>query len=328
MRWFGTSRPSALDYAVRRVEGIARRVPAHVLYVERQKLVRALAEEARTADVVHLAGWGTAHLAARVRPVPAVHYAVDPWADSWRNRRLPRWRRLADVGQKRAVARHERRWYPLAASVVVVTRADADALQQRIPDAHFVAVPNGVEAGPPPLPPPTRPVIGFHGAFETQANVDGARALVRDIFPLVREKVPDAQVLLVGREPTPEVRSLAGPGVVVRGEVPDMREQLDAMSVHVTWMPSGLGMKNKVLEAMAAGRPVVANDRGASGIGAGDGLEVASDPADAAARVIRLLQDPQALTAAGAAARRRVQAEFTWAASAASIERLWEQAAR
>jgi len=79
---------------------------------------------------------------------------------------------------------------------------------------------------------------------------------------------------------------------------------------------------------MAAGRPVIANDRGASGIGAGDGLEIATDPADAAGRIVRLLTDPGAAAAAGAAARRRVEQHFTWAASAAAIEALWEQAVR
>jgi len=78
---------------------------------------------------------------------------------------------------------------------------------------------------------------------------------------------------------------------------------------------------------MAAGRPVIANDRGASGIGAGDGLEIAADPADAAARILRLLGDRAAIATAGAAARRRVERQFTWAASAAAIELLWERAA-
>lgn len=326
-RWFGTNRSAIADYAVRRLRSELVREPAHVLYVERPRLLDAFAQETRTADVVHLVGWGTAQLAGRTA-LPAVHYAVDPWAVSWRNRTLPRWRRTADLGQRAMVARHEQRHYPRCHSVVVVAQADADLLARQVPGGHYAVVPNGVTAGPPPEPTPSAPVLGFHGAFETQANVDGARALVERIWPRVRAELPDATVLLVGREPPPEVEALVQPGVVLKADVPSVRAELDRTAVHVSWMPSGLGMKNKVLEAMAAGRPVVANERGASGIGAGAGLYVALDEDAAALHLVTLLRDPVARTSAGEAARRRVLAEFTWAASAARIEQLWEHAAR
>jgi glycosyltransferase involved in cell wall biosynthesis len=329
VRWFGTDLPAPLDYAVRRARSELVGEPAHVLYVERPALLAALDAEAATADVVHLVGWGTAQLARRVAPVPAVHFAVDPWEPSWDNRRLSRPRRLADAGQRAKVRRHEARHYPHAVSVVVVAHTDADLLRERVPGITVDVVPNGVDAGPPPSALPDEPVLGFHGAFETQANVDGATALVEQVLPLVRESVPAARVLLVGRRPSPEVRALAQrPGVELRADVPDVRSELERMSVHVSWMPSGMGQKNKVLEAMAAARPVVVNDRGASGIGAGDGVHVAPDVATAAQEVVRLLADRRLAQAAGAAARERVLREFTWAASAAAMERVWERAAR
>jgi glycosyltransferase involved in cell wall biosynthesis len=327
VRWFGTGRPAGLDYVVRRLRSELVGEPAHVLYVERPGLLAALDEETRRADLVHLVGWGTAQLARRVSPVPAVHYAVDPWEQSWRNRRLSRLRRLADTGQRAKVARHERRAYPEARAVIVVADADAALLRAAMPSVHVEVVANGVEPGPEPSPPGPEPVLGFHGAFETQANVDGARALVEQILPLVRTTVPAARVLLVGRRPPREVLALAEvQHVELRADVPAVRSELERMRVHVSWMPSGLGQKNKVLEAMAAGRPVVVNARGASGIGPGGGVHVAADVAGAAEQVSRLLTDANAARAAGLEARARVLREFTWAASAAGIERVWQRA--
>ncbi|HEX7355224.1 MAG TPA: glycosyltransferase [Mycobacteriales bacterium] len=326
-RAFGTKRPPALDYLLRRGRSALRREPAHVFYVERPALLAALADEVPRHDVLHLVGWGTAQLATRYADVPSVHVAVDPWEPSWNNRRYGPVRRLADAGQRSQVARHEARHYPHATAVVVVAEADADLLRQRIPTARFAVVPNGVVPGPEPTPLPATDVLGFHGAFETQANVDGARALVERVWPRVRERLPGCTVLLAGRDPSREVLDLAAqPGVELRADVPDMRGELDRMAVHVAWMPSGLGQKNKVLEAMAAGRPVVANARGASGIGAGDGLLVAEDDAAAADLVVALLADRARAEQVGRAGRDRVVREFGWAASAQRMERLWEQA--
>lgn len=328
-RSFGTTRDPGLDYVLRRVRSELHREPAHVLYVERPGLLAALADEVPRADVLHLVGWGTAQLATRFPATPAVHYAVDPWEDSWRNRRLGPARRAADAGQRALVARHEARHYPHAATVAVVAEADADLLRRRIPAARFAVVPNGVEPGAPAAPLPTGAVLGFHGAFETQANVDGAHALVETIWPRVRARLPDATVRLAGRDPSTDVLALADrPGVELHADVPDMRAELDQTTVHVAWMPSGLGQKNKVLEAMAAGRPVVANDRGASGIGAGDGLVVADDERSATDTIVALLTDRGRAEEMGRAGRERVLRDFSWASSAQRVEQLWDDARR
>jgi glycosyltransferase involved in cell wall biosynthesis len=326
VRMFGTSRPRALDFASRRIRSELQREPAHVLYVERPALLQAFDEEAPQADVVYLVGWGTAQLAARTT-TPAVHFAVDPWGAAWKNRRLSAGRRLVDLGQRSLVLRHEGRHYPRCSCVVVVTDADAEDLRRQVPAARFEVVPNGVEAGPEPRPGPRPPVLVFHGSFENQANVDAADALVREILPLVLREVPEATVLLVGRYPSATTRALAGPRVVLRADVPSVRAELDEAAVHVDWMTSGLGLKNKVLEAMAAGLPVVTNALGARGIGAGGGVSVASDTAQAAQRITELLRDEDLRAREGNAARGRAVAEFGWEQSAARMEALWERSA-
>lgn len=170
-------------------------------------------------------------------------------------------------------------------------------------------------------------MLAFHGAFEAQANVDAALVLVREVLPLVRAQVPDARALLIGRDPPAAVQALAGPDVEVTGAVPDVRAQLQRAAVHVDAMFTGTGLKNKVLEAMAAGLPVVATPLALSGIGASEGTILARTPAEVGACVVQLLQDRGHLASTAAAARRRVVRDFAWGASATAVERIWERAA-
>jgi glycosyltransferase involved in cell wall biosynthesis len=108
--------------------------------------------------------------------------------------------------------------------------------------------------------------------------------------------------------------------------VAELRTELEQMTVHVDWMTSGAGIKNKVLEAMAAARPVVASGLGAEGINAGPGLVVATDVVGAAREIAALLLDPDQARAAGAAGRARAIEDFSWDRSAAGIEALWQRA--
>jgi len=326
MRWFGRSGSAAVDYARRRASAWTNGEPAHMAYVERPALVAALRDEiaTRRPDVVHAFGWGTAGLWRHCDGVPVVHVAVDAWHRNASNRLLPGWRRVADAGELRRIRRHEQRHYPHDAAVVVVAESDAAAVRELAPTARVAVVANGVDAGASPAPIPDSPVLGFHGSFEAVHNVDAARVLVRDVLPRVQAVVPAARVLLVGRSPGPEVRRLVGAHVELRPDVPDARAELRDVAVYVAPLVSGSGLKNKVLEAMAAGRPVVTTTLGAAGIGAGGGLTVADGPAALADAVAVLLSDRSQLAAEGAAGRQRVLAEFTWDQSAARIEALWQ----
>jgi glycosyltransferase involved in cell wall biosynthesis len=327
-QWFGAGSSAGLDYVGRRLWSVRHREPAHVKFVERPGLVAALAQAVRDgADVVHLHGWGTAGLWDRVSPVPTVHVAIDPWSINVANRRTSRWRSALEVGQRRLIAEHERRHYPHLDRVVVLTERDAEHLRSIAPDARVAVVANGVDVGPDPAPIGDRPVLGFHGVFDSQANVDAARSLVTDLLPIVRRTVPEAQVLIVGRRPPRDVRSLAGQGIDVRADVADVRAELEKVAVHVDWMTSGAGIKNKVLEAMAAGRPVVTSALGAEGIGEGPGVLVADSAQAAAETIVALLRDLPAARETGRAARERVIEDFSWVTNAERIEALWSQVA-
>jgi glycosyltransferase involved in cell wall biosynthesis len=329
VRSFGTKLPRALDHALRRLRSRASGEPPHVLWVERPSLLRALARERalRPPDLVHLHGWGTAQMWRLLAGTAAVHHAVDAWGLGHANRALPPWRRPLERRVEERIVAHERRHYPRLAAVLVAAERDAAYLRERAPGSRVEVIPNGVDAGPEPGPPAAEPVLAFHGAFETAANREAALVLVREVFPLVRAARPDARVILVGRDPPPALRRLAGDGVTVTGAVTDVRPWLERAAVYVAPMVSGTGIKNKVLEAMAAGLPVVGTPAALEGIGAGPGTLEARTPAEVAAAVLRLLDDAAARRDAGRRARQRVLAEHTWERHAARLEALWIEVA-
>lgn len=166
-----------------------------------------------------------------------------------------------------------------------------------------------------------RPLIVFTGQMDYRPNVDAAERFARRILPLVRDTVPDAHFAIVGRQPDPRVMALAGlPGVTVTGEVPDVRGWLFAAAVVVAPLQLARGVQNKVLEAMAMARPVVASAAAAEGIDHKGTIRVAADAPHFAAEIVTLLADRQAADAFGAAARARVIDRYGWDARLAALD--------
>jgi glycosyltransferase involved in cell wall biosynthesis len=315
VRWYGRTLPAAADGLWRRATRGSE--PAHVGYVGRPALVADLQRAIRDQrpDVVHLFGWGTAALWPHLDGVPAIHDAVDPWAANRDNRTLTGLQRVLDRGEDARVAAHEARHYPRLAAVVVRTAEDAALLSAQVDGVRTAVVPNGVDAGPTPPALATEPVLAFLGSYDAEANVDAAERLVREVLPLV----PGARALLIGRDPSPRVLGLAGPRVEVTGTVGDVAAALTRAAVFVAPITRGRGVRNKVLEAMAAGLPVVASPLALQGIGASRGVLEASTPHDQAEAAKRLLNDP----GAGPANRALVLEKHTWSRSAAVLEELW-----
>ncbi len=315
VRWYGSALPAPLDGLLRRVRRGDE--PAHVGYVARPALVSDLRAALRSSrpDVVHLFGWGTAGLWQHLDGIPAVHDTVDPWAANRDNRITSRAHRLLDRGEQRRVVAHEARHYPQLAAVVVRTEEDAALLRAEVPGVRAAVVPNGVDPGPEPPGPAGGRVLGFLGSYDVEANIDAAERLVGEVLPLV----PDGRVLLIGRDPSPRVLALAGPRVEVTGTVADVAAELARVSVFVAPISRGHGVRNKVLEAMAAGLPVAATPLALQGIGTSPGVRSGSTSADLAAAAITLLAD----STAGPANRRLALARHSWSHSATILEELW-----
>lgn len=191
------------------------------------------------------------------------------------------------------------------------------------------AVENGIDTdrfdpalGFDPVDTDTGPLAVFTGQMDYRPNIDAVCWFAADILPLIRRQHPDARFAIVGRAPTDEVRALAKlPGVLVTGEVPDVRPWLAAADAVVAPLLLARGVQNKLLEAMAMARPVVASAAAATGIDAtrGEHLLVADDAAGMAAAVSSLFNDREAAARMGQAARAQMIARYGWDARLAPL---------
>ena len=162
------------------------------------------------------------------------------------------------------------------------------------------------------------PLLVFTGQMDYRPNIEAVESFVRRTLPAVRAVHPHARFAIVGRAPAPAVLALAKePGVIVTGGVPDVRGWLAAADVVVAPLRIARGIQNKVLEAMAMARPIVASPQAAEGIDAVDGRDflIAADPAAEAGTILSLLADPARGAQLGLAARRRVEARYRWSAT-------------
>lgn len=174
----------------------------------------------------------------------------------------------------------------------------------------------------PPVGDGEGPLAVFTGQMDYRPNIDAVHWFANDILPLVRKQHADARFAIVGRAPTDDVRALEKlPGVSVTGEVADVRPWLAAADAVVAPLLLARGVQNKLLEAMAMARPVVASVAAATGIDAEEGehMLVAEGAEAIAEAVVRLFDNPVAASAMGAAARERMIARYGWDARLAPL---------
>jgi sugar transferase (PEP-CTERM/EpsH1 system associated) len=164
----------------------------------------------------------------------------------------------------------------------------------------------------------------FTGAMDYWPNVDAVKWFAQNVLPRVRAAVPNARFYIVGSRPVPEVLALAGEAIVVTGTVPDVRPYVAHCVAAVAPLRIARGIQNKVLEAMAMGRPVVSSKQAFEGIDATPGREliVADAPEEYADSVIALLRNPDPTM--GQAARASVERRYSWSAHLSPIETRFE----
>ena len=220
-------------------------------------------------------------------------------------------------------------------SATFVSEAEASLFRQLAPEAaskvsHFN---NGVDSDyfspannyANPYPPGITPLV-FTGAMDYWANADAVEWFSRRVLPLINTHLPEVKFYIVGARPTPAVRSLTAlPGVVVTGSVPDVRPYLAHSELAVAPLRIARGVQNKVLEAMAMEKAVIASSQAAEGIFAvrGHELLVADDESEFSNRIVELLRaEPELKRAIGQAARARVLASYNWEQNLARIAAL------
>lgn len=157
--------------------------------------------------------------------------------------------------------------------------------------------------------------VVFLGNLSVPHNVDAACFAAREIWPAVRAVLPEARLSLVGADPVPAVRRTQEvPGVRVTGPLPDLLDMWAGADVMLAPLRYSTGIQNKVLEAMAAGVPVVTTPSVADALGARDRehLLTARDAGALANAVVESLRDPEAARAMAQRAREHVRTHFNW----------------
>lgn len=231
----------------------------------------------------------------------------------------------------RLLGRFERNASLRADASLFISDAEADLFASFVGDdasARIAVVENGVDLDyfdpALSLPVPRElsgldgPVLLFTGQMDYRPNVEAVTAFADNVLPSILQRYPAARFVIVGRRPTPQVLALARrQAVIVTGEVPDVRGYLAGADVVVAPLRIARGIQNKVLEAMAMARPVVASAEAAQGIDALDrrDLMVAHRLEQEIELTLRLLDDPVHAGQIARAARQRMEERYGWDAT-------------
>jgi sugar transferase (PEP-CTERM/EpsH1 system associated) len=215
------------------------------------------------------------------------------------------------------IRRYERRVARDFEETWLISGADRLALLQACAAQNVQVVPIGVDQERfYPTGQPCQPdSLIFVGHLSVFHNVDAVTHLARDILPLVRRQIPACTLTVVGAQPNAQVRALeALLGVSVTGFVPDLNDYLNRAAVFVAPLRFAAGVQTKVLEALAAARPVVTTSLVNAGLGAqaGQDLFVADGAAATAERVVALLRDEDLRARLGQAGLQFVRQKYTW----------------
>ena len=220
-----------------------------------------------------------------------------------------------------------------AAATIFVSSIDAAYARRWAPAARIEVVQNGVdlEYFQPTDAAPVPGTVAFVGALDFAPNIDGIVHFVRTAWPGIHPRGRARWLLIIGRHPAPAVRALDGlPGIRVIADVPDVRPCLTQAEVVVVPVRQGGGLKNKILEACAMSRPVVATPRALAGLSARPGLDVltADSPQMWVAQVDRLLHSPTFARAIAARGHAWVRHAHRWAAAGRRFLDILASAAR
>jgi len=216
--------------------------------------------------------------------------------------------------QKRATLRHIREYD----RVIAISPLDRAILLKSAQHADIAAVPAGVDSTAiTPLDKPT----GFSdllliGSMYYRPNIDAAHFLVREIFPRIRQQVPDAHLFIVGSNPPKEVLDLGKQidGITVTGYVDSVIPYYEQVCLTLVPLRAGSGVRVKILESMMLGRPVVSTTLGCEGLQVtpDQNILVADTAADFAAQTVRMMTDSELWQRIASNGRRQIERVYDW----------------
>ena len=314
------------------------RQPLTLSYFRSRRMLRAVEQHPARAEISAIVAFSTAMAPyALALDLPAVLDMVDvdsaKWAQSARYGH-PIMRPIYAL-EARRVRAYETEMADRFPAITLATDRERELLLSFASTALAHTVRNGVEVPPAfSARPAPHPSLLFVGQMDYLPNIDAVVSFAHRVLPRLRREFPDLELCIAGRNPVAAVRRLeALPGVAVTGEVADVGPHLARAWVSVAPVQIARGVQNKVLEAMAAGVPVVASAAVVAGLadsGVRDGEELLSAADDQAMgdAVARLLRSPADRRRLGAAGRERVRLTCDWQRAGAEMLDILEEAVR
>jgi glycosyltransferase involved in cell wall biosynthesis len=325
------------------VRGLTGHWPLPVLNYTSSEMSSALSRAGRGQqfDLVHL---DSIHMAACVEPIAEAMGGKPRVVYNWHNIEsevMCRYqaaehspvRRLYAAITAGQLTRLERSILHSAFGHVVCSDRERDQLLNMAPEARIAVVSNGVDvayfenAATPDLS-PTR--IVFVGLMNYHANVEAAASFAHDVWPRLRSRLPGVPLTIVGADPAPAVLALRGvPGIEVTGTVPDVRPYYREALAAVVPLRTGGGTRLKILEAMAAGVPVVSTPLGAEGLDVTPGENIIladpDDPDSWARELAALAESESHRRQLTESARQLVREHYDWTMLGESLFQAYSQ---
>lgn len=199
--------------------------------------------------------------------------------------------------------------------IISVTQHDADNFKKMTSKKHIISIPTGLTKEQ--LPEKSTQIPDNHffhiGAMNWQPNLEGVKWLIDDIFPKVKLKCPDAVLHLAGRYMPDWLQNLQQDGIIVDGEVPDVFDYMNKHGIMVVPLLSGSGIRIKIIEGMAANKPIITTTIGAEGINCKHNSELllADSAEDFANEMIRLRDDLELRNKLSENARQLIEKEHS-----------------
>jgi sugar transferase (PEP-CTERM/EpsH1 system associated) len=218
-------------------------------------------------------------------------------------------------------------------SVIAVSEADAKMMEHDYGVAKVHDIPTGVDVDffkPSNSITPRPNSLVFTGSMDWLPNEDAMRFFVDDILPLIKQRIPDVHLTIVGRNPYPSLLELAkrDRALTVTGRVDDVRSYIEEAVAFIVPIRIGGGTRLKIYEAMAMEKPVISTTIGAEGLPVHDGAQllIADDPEKFAEAVVKVLSDSEFATQLGNNAAQLVRQNFGWPGVAATFADLCRDA--
>jgi len=240
--------------------------------------------------------------------------------------------------QWKKIAKYEKQIISRFDKTVVVSSVDKDWLCALFAgsgqQADITVIPIGVDTGyfTPQEAPKDNPSLIFRGIMDFKPNTDAIIHFYKNIFPLIKKKLPDIRLYIVGKNPINKIKSFAtDKSVTVTGYVEDIRPYIAKATVNICPMRIGTGMKFKIIESMAMGIPTVATNFACAGIEEiknGENILVADSPADFSKTVVNLIQDKPLIEKISRNGLEIIRKNYSWPIIASKFETLYKETLR